>query len=58
MHEPHSSGVRTITHFVRVEVVIQMTGNCVYVTEKNKLNLHEKGVLKQTLTFDVNKDFH
>lgn len=35
-----------------------MTGNCVYVTEKNKLNLHEKGVLKQTLTFDVNKDFH
>ena len=22
MHEPHSSGVRTITHFVRVEVVM------------------------------------
>ena len=23
MHEPHSSGVRRITHFVRVEVVMQ-----------------------------------
>ena len=25
MHEPHSSGVRRITHFVRVEVVMILT---------------------------------
>ena len=24
MHEPHSSGVRRITHFVRVEVVMDL----------------------------------
>lgn len=39
-------------------MVFQMIGNCVYVIEKNKLNLYEKGVLKQILIFDVNKDFY
>ena len=33
MHEPHSSGVRRITHFVRVEVVMLSPNSCFFCQE-------------------------